>query len=59
VLIWSLVRINDYLMRWSTRKYKRLRDHPTRARELLGAIAARQPDLFAHWVLPRARPQAG
>lgn len=43
----------------ASRKYKRLRNHPTRARELLGAIAARQPDRFAHWVLPGARPQAG
>jgi RNA-directed DNA polymerase len=56
VLIRSLVRINDYLMRWATRKYKRLREHPTRAWKLLAAIAARQPGLFAHWVLPGARP---
>ena len=31
----------------------------TVVRLYLGAIAARQPDLFAHWVLPGARPQAG
>jgi RNA-directed DNA polymerase len=56
VLIRSLVRINEYLMRWATRKYKRLREHPTRAWKLLAAIAARQPSLFAHWGLPGARP---
>jgi group II intron reverse transcriptase/maturase len=55
----SLVRINTYLMRWATRKCKRLRTHPTRAWRMLGAVAASQPDLFAHWDLPGARPQAG
>ncbi len=55
----SLVRVNDDLMRWATRKYKRLRTHPTRAWRMLGAVAARQPHLFAYWDLPGARPQAG
>lgn len=48
-LIHSLRRINHYLMRWAMKKYKRLRGHPTRAWKFLETVAARQPDLFAHW----------
>ncbi len=48
-LIHSLKHINHYLMRWAMKKYKRLRGHPTRAWKFLETVAARQPDLFAHW----------
>jgi hypothetical protein len=48
-LILLLKRINEYLVRWAMRKYKRLRRHPGRAQELLRAVARRQPGLFAHW----------
>ncbi|MDQ5833759.1 MAG: RNA-directed DNA polymerase [Actinomycetota bacterium] len=41
--------LNDTLVRWATRKYKRLRRHPARARRFLAAVARRQPGLFAHW----------
>jgi RNA-directed DNA polymerase len=44
-----LRRINDYLVRWACRKYKRLRRRKKRARELLAGAARRYPKLFAHW----------
>lgn len=45
----SLRLINEYLVRWAMRKYKRLRGRPRRARRLLASVAGRQPALFAHW----------
>lgn len=56
-LIRTLRRINEYLVRWAMRKFKRLRGHLTRAWRFLKAIAKREPALFAHWTL--APPQAG
>jgi RNA-directed DNA polymerase len=56
-LIQSLRRIDDYLVRWSMRKYKRLRGKLSRAWALLHAVQRRQPQLFAHWTRPQ--PQAG
>ena len=50
-----LRRINEYLVRWAMRKYKRLRRSPAKARRLLASVARRQPDLFAHWRIG-ARP---
>ena len=44
-----LRRINDYLVRWACRKFKRLRRREKKARELLAASARRYPDLFAYW----------
>ena len=44
-----LRRINEYLVRWACRKFKRLRRREKRARELLAATARRSPALFAHW----------
>jgi RNA-directed DNA polymerase len=44
-----LRRINEYLVRWAMRKYKRLRRHYTRAVEWLASVARREPRLFAHW----------
>jgi len=41
--------LNETLVRWAMRKYKRLRRHPARARRLIAGVARRQPDLFAHW----------
>ena len=57
-LILTLKRINDYLMRWAMRKYKRMRARPQRANRFLAAIAAREPGLFAHWAWG-AQPTAG
>jgi RNA-directed DNA polymerase len=56
-LIQSLRRIDDYLVRWAMRKYKRLRGKLSRAWDLLHAVQRRQPQLFAHWTSPR--PHAG
>jgi len=41
--------LNETLVRWAMRKYKRLRRHRARARRFIADIARRQPDLFAHW----------
>lgn len=43
------VRLNDHLVQWVRRKYKRFRYHKTRAIHWLGRIAKQQPDLFVHW----------
>jgi RNA-directed DNA polymerase len=45
-LLW---RINDHLVRWAMRKYKRLRRREERARQLLAEASRRSPRLFAHW----------
>lgn len=44
-----LRRINEHLVRWACRKYKRLRRRERRAKELLARAAERYPALFAHW----------
>jgi hypothetical protein len=43
--------LNRALIRWATRKYKRLRGHPRRASQWVAAVARREPALFAHWQL--------
>lgn len=48
-LVRFLRRINDYLVRWAMRKFKRLRRHPAKARRFLAAVYRREPGLFAHW----------
>jgi RNA-directed DNA polymerase len=48
-LVYVLDGINHYLMRWATRKYKRLRRHRRRAWERLATVARYHPGLFAHW----------
>jgi RNA-directed DNA polymerase len=49
MLLLVLRRINDRLVRWAMRKYKRLRGHYLRAMEWLADVARRSPVLFAHW----------
>ncbi|MCA1682099.1 MAG: group II intron reverse transcriptase/maturase [Actinobacteria bacterium] len=49
MLFFVLRRINDRLVRWAMRKYKRLRGHYVRAVKWLARVAAREPRLFAHW----------
>jgi RNA-directed DNA polymerase len=44
-----LRRINEHLVRWAMRKYKRLRRREKRAGELLAEASRRSPQLFAHW----------
>ena len=41
--------LNETLVRWAMRKYKRLRRHRTRARRFIADVSRRQPGLFAHW----------
>jgi RNA-directed DNA polymerase len=48
-LVYVLSGINHYLIRWATRKFKRLRRRRHRAWQRLGDIARRYPRLFAHW----------
>ena len=54
----TLRHLNDILVRWAMRKFKRLRYHLTKAVFWLGRIAQRQPWLFPHWQFG-ARPTAG
>ena len=50
--LYSLVRrIDEHLVRWAMRKFKRLRRSPAKARAWLDAARLRQPKLFAHWHL--------
>ena len=41
--------VNDYLVRWMQRKYKRLARGVTRAARALGRLAEREPWSFVHW----------
>jgi RNA-directed DNA polymerase len=50
--------VNDYLVRWMRRKYKRLARGVTRAARALGRLAENEPRSFVHWergFAPRAR----
>ncbi|HEY6396336.1 MAG TPA: group II intron reverse transcriptase/maturase [Solirubrobacteraceae bacterium] len=57
-LIALLKRIDEYLVRWAMRKYKRLRGRPHRARRFVAHVARRQPSLFVHWQAG-AQPRVG
>ncbi len=46
-----LSRINEYLVRWAKRKYKRLHGHWRWAKQWLVRVARREPTLFTHWRL--------
>jgi RNA-directed DNA polymerase len=50
----SLRRIDEYLVRWALRKYKRLKGRHGRAWRLLKDVVIRQPELFAHWRVTQA-----
>ena len=43
--------VNQVLMRWACRKYKRFRRRPGRAWRWLRKVYRRSPELFAHWKL--------
>jgi RNA-directed DNA polymerase len=49
-------RIDEILVHWAMKKYKRLKRHRKRAREWLQGVRRRAPRLFAHWRL-RCRPE--
>jgi RNA-directed DNA polymerase len=53
-LLW---RLNQHIVGWAQRKYKRLRYRPDRAWKYLADVAKREPGLFAHWGV--MRPVAG
>ena len=55
----TFYNLNRKLVKWATRKYKKLRRRPRRAHYWLGAVAKRQPELFAHWELLGLRPAIG
>ena len=42
-------RLDQIIVRWAMRKYKRLRGHKTRAFAWLERVRRRTPDLFVHW----------
>lgn len=49
--------MNNALIHWARRKYKKLERHRARAEKWLGRIAKREPKLFKHWqmgILPTA-----
>ena len=47
--IWR--NINEYLVRWLRRRYKRLASHRTRAWQYLRKLAKQNQRLFIHWKL--------
>lgn len=42
-------QVNDYLIGWMRRKYKRLRQHQIQAVRALGKLAAANRRMFVHW----------
>lgn len=44
-------RIDFHLLRWASRKFKRLRGKPKGTREWLARVVRSSPTLFAHWPL--------
>jgi len=44
-----LRQLNSSLVRWATRKFKKLHSHYRRAEHWLGRIARRDPMIWAHW----------
>ncbi len=51
-----LRNMERFLIRWATRKYKRLRGHKRRAKYWLGRIRKREPNMFVHWRLNLGSP---
>ena len=47
--------LNNILVRWASRKYRRLRRYKHRARQWLQCVMHRQASLFAHWQLSQAK----
>jgi RNA-directed DNA polymerase len=43
--------VNQTLLAWAIRKFKRFKSHKIRASRFLQRLAADRPDLFAHWQL--------
>ena len=45
----ALNGIDNVLIKWARKKYKKLNRNRSRAKRWLSSIAKREPDLFAHW----------
>lgn len=41
--------VNQTLVAWAMRKFKRFKDHKIRASQFLQRLSKERPDLFAHW----------
>jgi RNA-directed DNA polymerase len=46
----ALRTVDQFIVRWAQRKYKRLRGHTKRTWDWLRGVHSRQPQLFAHWL---------
>jgi len=53
-----LRHMNQALVKWARRKYKKLKTHKKRAENMLGKIAQREPNLYVHWQMG-IKPTAG
>ncbi|MFC5476011.1 group II intron reverse transcriptase/maturase [Paraherbaspirillum soli] len=53
LLINALGTVDQYLVRWAMRKYKRLRDKYVQGWQWLNGLRARQPGLFPTWLPSR------
>jgi RNA-directed DNA polymerase len=51
--------LNNRVVDWVMKKYKRFRGHRRRATYWLGRVAKRDPHLFAHWSILGVIPAAG
>jgi len=50
--LYPLLRyVNQTLLAWAMRKFKRFKDHKIRTSRFLQRLAADRPDLFVHWQL--------
>lgn len=47
----SLRNIERYLVKWVRTKYKKLRNHGRLAKQFLGKVRKRSPNIFYHWTL--------
>src|SRR3954451_17354790 len=48
-LVWTLRRVDAFLIRWARNKFKRLRLRPRGTREWFARVVRSKPTLFAHW----------
>ena len=54
--VWQ--HVNEFLVRWLMRKYKRLARHRTKAWRALGRLASASQTAFVHWEMGHV-PAAG
>lgn len=48
-MVFTLNQIDEYLIYWARRKYKRLKRSVAKARTFISKIKQKDPNLFAHW----------